>query len=101
MLSKLVNSTAKNYSRLSLRHASTVVASRRLAGYKKSLIFFGGFGSLTCYDYFFRESETLGAARRFARSFKIAFQVSLDYNIGLRGLVEDTAEYDKVRLNQR
>lgn len=52
-----------------------------------------------CYDYFFRDGETIGAVVRFARSFKIALQISIDYNIGLYGLDENSEAYDKVSLN--
>jgi aarF domain-containing kinase len=48
------------------------------------------------FDYFFRDAESIEAAVRFARSLKIAVEISFDYNSGLRGLLEDSEEYDKI-----
>lgn len=98
MLSKIVNLSVKNYCKTPLRNASSTVASRQLTSYRKSLVLISGLGSLSCYDYFIRDGETLGAIVRFARSFKIALQISIDYNIGLHGLDEESEEYDKVSL---
>lgn len=100
MLSKLASSSVRNYWRTSLRSASTDVTTRRFTAYRKSLILIGsGFGSLSCYDYFLRDGESLGGFRRFMRSSKIALEISIDYSIGLNGLVENSEEYDKVNNN--
>lgn len=96
MISRIVNLTCKTYCKNSSRALSTVVTSRSFVNYKKSIIFFGSVGSLSSYDYFFRDAESLGAVIRFSRSLKIALQVSIDYNVGLYGLDENSEEYDKV-----
>jgi hypothetical protein len=72
--------------------------SRKPANYKKSIIFFGGAGALACYDYFLLDGEFLGAGLRFLRSLKIALQISMDYRLGLRGLEEDSEEYNLVKI---
>lgn len=51
---------------------------------------------MTCYDYFAKDAEYLGATLRFMRSLKIAAEISIDYNVGLYGLDEESEEYDKV-----
>lgn len=96
MLSKLIRASGRTHWKTSLRSASTVATTRRIASYKKSLAFFGSFGSIACYDYFLRDGESLGAALRFMRSTRIALEISIDYNIGLYGLDENSEEYDKV-----
>lgn len=96
MISRIVNLTFNNHCRHSIRSVSTAVTSRSITRNKKSFVFLGGIGSLLCYDYFSRDAESLGAALRFMRSFKIAVQVSFDYNFGLYGLDENSEEYDKV-----
>lgn len=96
MFSRIIHLTVKNSCKHSIRPASTAVTSRSFARNKKSVIFFGTFGSLSLYDYFIRDAESLGAALRFLRSFKVALQVSIDYKVGLYGLDEASEEYDKV-----
>jgi len=85
----------------SLRHQSTSSSSSPYARNYKKLIFASVFGGLTAYDLTIRDGEALGGIERFGRSFKIAFQVSLDYSIGLYGLQEDSKDYDKVRNETR
>lgn len=97
MLSRAVGVSFKKCFNHSSRSASTTVTSRNVKTYKKSLVFFGGLASLACFDYFARDAETLGGVLRFMRSFKIACQISIDYNIGLYGLDENSEQYDKVR----
>lgn len=96
MLSRAVGFGVKKSFNHSSRSASTTVTSGNIAAYKKSLIFFGGLGSLACFDYFARDAESLGGALRFMRSFKIACQISIDYNIGLYNIDENSEQYFKV-----
>ncbi|CRK94097.1 CLUMA_CG007620, isoform A [Clunio marinus] len=103
MLSRIVNLSARNGFNSSIRNMTRKVNSNKLTSYKKSLIFLSSFGSLSCYDYFLRDGESLGAALRFCRSLKIALTISLDYNIGLYGLDENSEQYDKTikEIHQR
>lgn len=98
MLSKIVNSSIRNCCKATFRPASTAVTRKSILNYKKSLVLFGGVGSLMCFDYFVNDAEYLGATLRFMRSLKIAAEISVDYNIGLYGLVDDTEEYNKVNF---
>lgn len=52
---------------------------------------------MACFDYFAKDAEYLGATLRFLRSLKIAAEISIDYNVGLYGLDDESEEYDKVR----
>lgn len=47
------------------------------------------------YDGYY-EFQVIGAIGRFLRSLKIAALISLDYSWNLRGLRENTEEYDRV-----
>lgn len=96
MLRRLIGLNINKFLNSSLRSASNVASTRSFTNYKKTLIFFSGFGSIACFDYFARDGESLGAVLRFGRSFKIACQISLDYNVGLYGLDENSEEYDIV-----
>lgn len=98
MLSRIAILSVKYCSKITIRTNASAVTPRRLRNYKKSLVFSSLLGSLAFYDYFAQDAEYLGAALRFMRSLKIAAQISVDYNIGLYGLDEDSEEYDKVRL---
>lgn len=98
MLSRIANFSVKHCSKVIIRTNTSAVTSRGLRNYKKSFVFVTFIGSLAFYDYFAQDAEYLGAALRFMRSLKIAAQISVDYNIGLYGLDENSEEYNKVRL---
>ncbi|KAL7015379.1 hypothetical protein ACKWTF_016418 [Chironomus riparius] len=93
MLSKIAKLSFKSFALRSsgLSTNSQVVPSWRK--YKKSLIFGSSVGSLLLYDLAIRECETIGAVHRFLRSAMIACQMSLDYQIDLFGLDENSEEY--------
>lgn len=92
MLSRLVKHSVSSFP----RSASTISTSKTLANHYKKLTIFGGFTSLALFDYFVRDAESIGAVIRFGRSLKIAADISFDYNFGLKGLDENSDEYDKV-----
>ena len=96
MLSSIANLSVKSITRITSRGVSQNVASRKLTNYKKSLIAGGSFGSLACFDYFGRDGESIQAAVRFLRSLKTGIEISMDYNIGLSGLDENSDNYEKV-----
>jgi hypothetical protein len=96
MLSRIAKLSVKKGLKLQSRSVSSNVTKFKPFNYKKSLIFFGSFGSLAAYDYFVRDGESMGAITRFLRSSRIALEISVDYNLGLRGLDENSPEYDKV-----
>jgi hypothetical protein len=98
MLSRLVNQSVRNCFKSPHRSIATAVKSRTLANHYKKLTFLGFFGSSVSFDYFVRDSESISAVIRFARSLKIAVEISVDYNVGLRGLNEASEGYEKVRI---
>lgn len=95
MLRRVINSSVKSDIRSFSRQLQAKKSSNVIGKYKKSFIFSSCLGSLMLYDYAFREGQTIFAIHRFFRSAKIAIQISLDYNIGLYGLKEETEEYEK------
>lgn len=100
MLSRAVIKSVKIYSKSPRRFIATAVSSKTFANHYKKLTVLGGLTGLACFDYFAKDGETSGAILRFARSLKIAVEISADYNFGLNGLDEDSEEYDKVRIEE-
>lgn len=94
MLRRIVNLSVRNNLRPWTRQLHSKESSNVLKTYRKTIIFSSLAGSLIFYDISMREGQTIFAIHRFFRSAKIAVQISMDYNIGLYGLVEDTEEYD-------
>lgn len=97
MLSKIAKQSVKHCSRFPQKSFSTAVKPRSFLNHYKKLTVFGGFGLLLSYDYFGRDAETIGGAIRFARSLKVAVEISADYNFRLYGLDENSEEYEKVK----
>lgn len=95
MLSRIALESVRHLSQATSRQTPSVV-TRKLADYRKSLIVAGLGSSLVCFDYFYRDGQSLPAATRFVRSLKVGAEISLDYSFGLWGLEEDSEEYDKV-----
>lgn len=95
MFRRITNLTIKSSLRSSVRHYHAKENQNVLQKYKKSLIFSSTLSSLVLYDYFKNEGQTIFAIHRFCRSAKIAVQISMDYNIGLYGLEENSEEYEK------
>lgn len=101
MLSRIALESVRHLSQAASRQTPNVV-TRKLADYRKSLIVAGLGSSLVCFDYFYRDGQSLPAATRFVRSLKVGAEISLDYSFGLWGLEEDSEEYDKVcNINSR
>ena len=103
MLSKLISKSVKICYRLPQKSFSTAVKQNSLRNNFKKLVVLGVVGGLLSFDYFTRDAESIGAAIRFARSLKIAVAISFDYRLGLRGLDENSEEYDKAikEIHQR
>lgn len=95
MFRRATNLSFKNTFRPSVRYYHAKENQNILQKYKKSVIVTSCIGSFALYDYVFREGQTIFAIHRFLRSAKIAIQISMDYNIGLYGLVENSEEYEK------
>ena len=95
MLSKLIDLSVRRGCRLPQRSFATAVKQSTLRNHFRKLTVFGAVSGLLSFDYFLRDAESIGAAIRFARSLKIAVTISFDYSLGLRGLDEDSEEYDK------
>lgn len=93
MLRRIVNLSVKNNLRPWTRQQHSKENQNVLNKYKKTVIFSSLAGSVFLYDLM-REGQSIFAIHRFFRSATIAVQISMDYNIGLYGLVEDTEEYE-------
>lgn len=95
MLRRLLNLSVKNnLTPWTSNLLHTKARPNILQKYRKSFIFSSFAGSVFFYDYLMREGQTIFAIHRFFRSATIAMQISMDYNIGLYGLTEDTEEYE-------
>lgn len=103
MLSKIVQQSIRSCVRFPQRSFSSAVKARNVPTHYKKLAVFGSFGLLFSFDYFLRDAESIEATIRFARSLKIAVEISFDYTLGLRGLQEDTEDYDRIikEIHQR
>lgn len=83
--------------KLPSRTNATNVRSKIISNHWKSVSAVSFCSSVLLYDYLLNDCEYLGAGIRFMRSLKIAVSMSLDYNVGLYGLSENSEEYNKVR----
>lgn len=98
MLSRIALQSVRHLSQASSKQKTV---TRKLTDYRKSLIVAGIGSSLVCFDYFYRDGQSIPAATRFVRSLKMGAEISLDYSFGLWGLDEESEEYDKVCLKPK